>query len=125
MKHLSDRQLLARLENLRRREHTVTLGILFLLREVERRKLYLPLGHASLFDFAVRRLEYSESAAGRRIQAARCIARHPEVGAMLQRHEVNLSTVALVSRVLTDDNKAGLLERIRGKSQRDVTALVA
>lgn len=124
MRHLSDQQLVTRLENLRGREHKVTLAILCLLREVERRKLYLPLGHASLFDFAVRRLAYSESAAGRRIQAARCIARHPEVGAMLRRHEVNLSTVALVSRVLTDDNKTGLLDRIRGKSQRDVIALV-
>jgi hypothetical protein len=100
------------------------LTILLHLHEVERRKLHLKLGYASLFDFATRHLRYSESAAGRRIQAARCIAKHPEVKGLLERNEVNLSTIAMVSRILNDTNKDELLAAIRNKSQRQVESLV-
>jgi hypothetical protein len=70
-------------------------------------------------------LGYSQSAAGRRIQVARCIARFPEIRALLASNVVNMSTVAQVSRVLDPSNRAVLLRRIRGRSQREVEAIVA
>jgi 5-methylcytosine-specific restriction endonuclease McrA/predicted component of type VI protein secretion system len=122
---LSDAELVSRLELLARRERFTTLQILLLLDEMDRRRLHASLGYASLFDFATRRLGYSASAAGRRIQAARCIRRHPEVIELLQRNEVNLSTISLLSRILNDANKRGLLDQVRNKSQREVEAIVA
>ena len=74
---------------------------------------------------ARRGLGYSESAAARRIRTARCVARFPEVLALLKSNEVNLSTVAHVSNVLDKRNKDELLERIRGTSQRKVKAIAS
>jgi hypothetical protein len=70
---LSDRELLSRVKDLVSRERAVTLEILVHLIEVERRRLHLGLGYASMFDYCTRHLGYSSSAASRRIQAARCV----------------------------------------------------
>lgn len=121
----TDRQLLDRLNALRVREHTTCVDILLVLVQVERRKLHEELGHSSLFAFATQHLRYSESAAGRRVQAARCVRDHPEVIPLLRRGAVNLSTISLVNRVLTRTNKAAVLAQIAGKSQREVAQIVA
>jgi 5-methylcytosine-specific restriction endonuclease McrA len=78
-----------------------------------------------MFDYCTSGLGYSSSAAARRIRTARCVTRFPEVFALLEKNEVNLSTVSQVSRFLSVENKDRLLARIRGKSQREVEAIVA
>ena len=70
---LSDGELLSRVKDLVARERAVTLEILVHLIEVERRRLHVGLGYASMFEYATRHLGYSESAAARRIRVARCI----------------------------------------------------
>jgi hypothetical protein len=122
---LNDRELLARLESLCRREREVTLDVLRHLNEVERRKLYLRLGYSSMFVYCTHALRYSESAAGRRIAAARCMRRVPCVEALLERREVSLMSLGLIERVLTPENAPELLERIRGKSKLEVERVVA
>ncbi len=121
----TDKQLLDQLNALRDRERTTTLDILIYLAEVERRKLHLSLGYSSMFAFATCHLHYSESAAGRRVQAARCVRDHPELAKLLRRGSINLSTLSLVARILNDANKKDLLAQIGGKSQRDVETIVA
>jgi hypothetical protein len=54
------------------RERKVTLGVLLLLVEMERRRLHRE-RYSSLFAYCTDRLGYSRSAAGRRIAAARCL----------------------------------------------------
>jgi hypothetical protein len=44
---------------------------------------------------------------------------------LLEANEVNLSTIAQVSRILNQGNSSAVLARIRGKSQREVEAIVA
>jgi hypothetical protein len=122
---LNDNELLARLGELRRRERETTIEILQHLNKVERRKLHLRLGYSSMFTYCTGHLRYSESAAGRRVQAARCVAKFPQVTAFLQRGDVSLSTLGLIANLLTDQSVDGLLERIRGKSQRDVEAIAS
>ncbi|HEU4364012.1 MAG TPA: hypothetical protein VFT13_00970, partial [Candidatus Krumholzibacteria bacterium] len=121
----SDRDILSRLQELVRRERSLTLSVLLHLNEIERRRLHLKQGYASMFDYCTNALGYSASAAGRRIQTARCVARFPEVYVLLEANEVNLTTISEVSRVLTATSKDDLLARIRGKSQREVKAIVA
>ena len=94
---LSDRELLSRLQSRAGDEHVATVDILLYLSEVERRRLHLSLGYGTLFDFATRYLRYSASAAGRRIQVARCVARHPVLLEPLRAREVNLTTIALIA----------------------------
>jgi hypothetical protein len=122
---LNDRELLARLVSLCRHEREVTLEVLRHLNEVERRKLYLRLGYSSMFAYCTQALRYSESAAGRRIAAARCLRRVPRVEALLARREVSLMSLGLIERVLTPENASELLGRIRGKSKLEVERVVA
>ncbi|HEU4366151.1 MAG TPA: HNH endonuclease signature motif containing protein, partial [Candidatus Krumholzibacteria bacterium] len=77
------------------------------------------------YDYCVRRLRYSGSSACRRIQAARCIREHPEVLALLEAGELDLGTVHLIERVLTEENCAEILARVRGRSYREVKRVVA
>ncbi|HEU4365013.1 MAG TPA: HNH endonuclease signature motif containing protein [Candidatus Krumholzibacteria bacterium] len=125
LRSLSDKDILSRTLELTRRERSATLGVLQHLNEIERRKLHLTQGYSSLFDYCTHALGYSEPAAVRRIRAARCVARFPEVLGMLEANEVNLSTIARISRVLNAGNKTLLLARIRGRSQREVDRIRA
>ena len=125
LRALSDSAILSRTLELTRRERAVTLQVLLHLNEIERRKLHLTQGYSSLFDYCTHALGYSEPAAVRRIRSARCMARFPEVLGMLEANEVNLSTIARISKVLNAGNKTLLLERIRGRSQREVDRIRA
>lgn len=122
---IPDRELIARLEQLRRAERESSVDILHHLNEVERRSLHLRLGYSSLFAYCTGHLHYSESAAARRVQAARCLKRFPRVGPLLQSGEINLMTLGLVANLLSESTLDQWLERIRGKSQREVEALAA
>lgn len=125
LRSLSDQAILSRIQKLTRHERRVTLAVLLHFNEIARRKLHLKLGYASLFSYCTEGLGYSSSAAARRIRTARCVARFPEVYALLEANEVNLTTIAMVTHILTPGNKADLLTRIRRKSQREVKAIVA
>jgi 5-methylcytosine-specific restriction endonuclease McrA len=125
LKGLSDKALLAQIQKLRRREHLSTLDILLHLNEVDRRNLHLKLGYSSLFDYCTQHLKYSASAATRRVQTARCIRRDPEVYGLLEKSQVNLSTVSLIAPILTEANKDELLQSICGKTQRQVEAIAS
>jgi 5-methylcytosine-specific restriction endonuclease McrA len=116
---------LSRVKDLVSRERAVTLEILVHLIEVERRRLHLGLGYSSMFEYAVRHLGYSESAAARRIRAARCIRDYPEIYRLLEKNEVTLITISMVAPILDEANARDLLAKIRGKSQREVEAIMA
>jgi hypothetical protein len=122
---LSDRELLSRVKDLVSRERAVTLEILVHLIEVERRRLHLGLGYASMFDYCTQHLGYSSSSAARRIHTARCVRDYPEIYGLLEKNEVSLSTVSLVASSLTRENRDDILRRIRNKSQKDVEAIMA
>jgi hypothetical protein len=122
---LSDRELLNRVKDLAARERAITLEILLHLIEVDRRRLHLGLGCSSMFEYATRHLGYSESAAGRRIRAARCIRDYPEVRGLLEKSEVTLITVSLVAPILNESNAKEVISKIRRKSQREVEGIVA
>jgi hypothetical protein len=125
LRKLSDETLLSRPSALVRREHNSTFAILHHLNEVERRKLHLQLGYPSLFRYCTDRLGYSESSAGRRIQTARIIRRYPQVIGLLEQNEVNITTVSRVAGVVFERDDPSLVGLIRGKTQREVDAIVA
>jgi hypothetical protein len=106
-------------------ERAVLLKILRYLNEVERRRLYVPRGYASLYDFCTDYLGYSRSAAMRRIHATRCIERFPHVAELLRSGELTLTAAAMISRILTRENADEIIPYARGKSTRDVGMLVS
>lgn len=101
------------------------LSLLGFLVETERRKLHLKLGYSSMFKYCTRALGHSEAEALLRITAARCLMSFPEIFPLLRSKEVNLSTLARVSKILNRGNCTAVLERIRGKSMREVEAIAA
>ncbi|UCF06448.1 MAG: hypothetical protein JSV33_05310 [bacterium] len=99
--------------------------ILRYLWEVDRRRLYLPRGYSSLFEFCTGYLKYSRSAAGKRIRAARHLARFPKVAGILLSGEIDLCVLSLVSGILTRENAGETLSWIKGRSFREVELLVS
>ncbi len=120
---LSSDALEAALLGLRRRERQLEVQVLQGLIEVERRRLHLDRGYGSLFAYCVELLGYCESAAGRRIAAARALRRCPRIEAMLLAGEVHLSTVAMAAKAIAKDER--VLDRIRGKTRRQVEEILA
>ena len=125
LRTVSDRQILTDTDNLVAQDRKLTLRLLAYLHEVDRRKLYLGQGYSSMFDYCRTHLRLSEGSAMRRIRTARCLARFPELHPLLESGEVNLTSVALMSRLLTPANAATLIERVCGKSKREVEAIIA
>ena len=123
--HLSDHELESKLNQHIRQERSETLIVLLHLAEVDRRRLHLKRGYTSLIDYCVERHKYSVSAAGRRVQAARCVRRYPEAYAMLERRELSLSVLCKIARILTPENAVELLEKVRWKSQKEADEIVA
>jgi len=121
LKNISNVELINRLKSLVKQEQHLTLNILPHLIEVERRELHLGLGFRSLYDYCTRELKYSESGAMRRIYAARVIEKCPTAMDYLRNGRVNLSTLSLVWKYISPE----LLERICGRSKREVEAIVA
>jgi hypothetical protein len=76
LRSVSDHEILSRTQQLVSQERKMTLRVLLHLNEIERRKLYLTLGHASMFDYCTAGLGYSTAAAVRRIQTT-VIVRFP------------------------------------------------
>ena len=90
---LSNSEVISRLENLVLKEKETTTEIIRHLAEVDRRRLYASEGFSSLFDYAVKKLGYSNSAATRRIKVARAGVRLPEVFSYLEDEKDQLSPV--------------------------------
>ena len=118
-------KLLEDIISLNRKQRKLKLRVLLYLREMDRRRLYLELGYSSMFVFCTEHLGYSRSAACRRIKAARCIGKYPEAGVMLQKGEVNITSLSLVSGMLTSGNHARIFSRIRNRSRREVEMLIS
>ena len=128
---LKDSDLLAQTKQLVVQERQLVTKLLHHLREVERRRLYSELGYASLFEYAVKELKYSESQASRRIAAMRLIKEIPEVEAKLNSGALSLSNVSQVSsffreaknldprRIIHKKEKLAVIAKLENKSTRD------
>ena len=90
---LSDDQLLASAIDLARRERSLNLKIIEHLREIGRRGLHLRHGYGSLFDYAVKELEFSEGSAYQRLQALKLSDEFPEVKQDMVEGDLSLTSV--------------------------------
>ncbi len=115
----------ARLVDLLAREHGALGEFLVALAQFHERRLWVDLGHTSLFDFLHRTLRLSKGAAFYRKAAVELMSRFPEVVAPLRDGRLCLMTVAEVARVLTPENRGEVLPRFFGLSKREAQALVA
>jgi hypothetical protein len=95
------------------------------LADFEARRLWLRLGHASLFAFLHRHLGLSKGASHFRKVAAELIQRFPEVADHLRSGELCITSVVELARVLTPENRAEVLPRFFHASKQEAKAVAA
>ncbi|MGZ3688091.1 MAG: hypothetical protein ACXVBW_07315, partial [Bdellovibrionota bacterium] len=110
-------------------ESVATLQVLHHLREIERRRLYAKLGYGSLYEFAIKKLKYSEGSAYRRITAMRLIKEVPEAESAIQEGKLTLSTASTLQQFLYQEQKSKapysaeqkreILKTVQGLSKRE------
>ena len=116
IKTLSDEELVLSLKSACRKEISGTCEVLAHLIELDDRRLYLKLGYSSLFDYCLRALKYSESGAGRMVQAARTVRDYPQILELLGERKLSLATLGKVAGMLTKENVKDVLSKVEGKS---------
>ena len=126
---LSNAELLTKTRELIQRERELVLHVLLHMQEIERRKLYLEKGYASLFEFTVQNLGYGEDAAYRRIQAMRLLKSIPEIQEKMAAGSINLTTASRLQKFFYDqakeqempaEDKLELIQSVENKSSLEV-----
>jgi hypothetical protein len=145
LKYMNKSELDTRIKSLVGRERELLHEILLTIQHIDQRKIYLDLGHASLYAYLTVGVGYSESSAFRRIQAARLLQElkedAPELGAKIQSGAVNLNQIALVqkaarqaesalagkisSKKITSAEKSELIMQIENMNSKDSEKCVA
>ncbi len=132
---LSNEELEIRLKEFVSKEKFLLHIILDHIKEVDRRKIYLERAYSSLYEYLVKELGYSGSAAMRRQEAARLLVEVPELGKKIQSGQINLTQIGELSKAikvkersnfkkdnslespqLTPQEKSVLISDIEGKS---------
>jgi hypothetical protein len=114
-----------RLSDLLRSEHGAMADFLVALAEFDRQRLWVPLGHASLFDFLHRELGLSRGSAHYRKVAAQLVQRFPEVVEPLRSGKLCITVVLELAKVITPENRANVLPRFFGLSKQEAKAIAA
>lgn len=141
---LSNEELEIRLKDFVKKERFLLHIILDHIKEVDRRKLYLERAYPSLFEYLVKELGYSNSAAMRRQEAARLMSELPELGQKIQNGLVNLTQIGELARalkqkrklesgienqngapLLTETEKSQLVSAIQGKSAQETQQIIS
>lgn len=124
LNHLTDNTLLADTKRLAKAEREITTKILHHFKEIDKRKLFSDLGYPSMQEYAIKELGYSESAAGRRIQAARLLKVIPEIEAKILDGSLSLSTLNKAAgffrreEIREPAKKKAILKKLENKSAR-------
>jgi hypothetical protein len=124
---LSNELLVERFGKLVRTERKISHLVIACIAEVETRKIYLDRAYPSLFEYLTKEFGYSESAAYRRISAARLLRQVPEIAQKIEEGRINLSQASLLvqtvraaekssAQTVTKDQKLQILEMIEDKS---------
>jgi 5-methylcytosine-specific restriction endonuclease McrA len=117
--------LTQRVYEMRQKERRQLVELLQHLAEVERRRLYLEMGHTSLFKLLRDGLGYSSSSAYRRMIGARLVVRYPVVAAYLRDGRLNLTQLGAIHPVITDDTVEAELAAAVGQTEDYLRAMVA
>ena len=120
---LSNDGLITAVRLLVKEERRITREILDLINEVSRRRLFADLGYSSIFDWLVKDLGYSESAAYRRMQAARLLQAVPEIAGKLESGVLGLTMLSKVQTLIrADEKRTG--ERISTQEKSEILSKV-
>ncbi len=124
--NVDDKEVLFRIGESVKNEKKFTLEVLEYLAVVNERRLHLKEGYSSLHDFCIRYLKYSEGEANRRVHAARALRKFEEVvRPALEKEEITLTGLCILSRHLTAENVVPLLNESKNQSTRKIEKVIA
>jgi hypothetical protein len=123
--HVPDRTLVRDLDAIVARDRDTTAVLLAHVAEFDARRLYLPAGYPSMFQYCVRRLRMSEDVAFKRIRAARAARQHPVILDALADGRLSLSAVVLLAPHLEREAAAELLAAATHRTNAEVESLLA
>ena len=119
------RELAANLLRLLRREQGAMADSLVALADFDDRRLWLKLGHSSLFTFLHRELGLSKGASHFRKVAAELIQRFPEVVEPLRDGRLCITSIVELAKVITPGNRVEVLPRFFHASKQEAKAVAA
>ncbi len=119
----TNRDLVARLVDLLRREHGAVADFLVTLAELDRARGWRDMGYASLFDFLHRELGLSKGTAFYRKTAAKLVQQFPEVIEPLRDGRLCITSVVELARVITPENRREVLPRFFHCSKQEAKAV--
>ena len=123
---LSHQELLTQLDVLARQERAASAHLVAHLAALAARPhLYAREGYGSLFSYCTEALRLSEDAACNRIEAAKACRRFPALLDFLVSGSMTLTSVRILGPHLTSENHALVLESAKGRTRRQIEALVA
>jgi hypothetical protein len=103
---LSNIELEATLKTLALNERKLLHAILEHIKEVDTRRLYLERAYPSMYEYLVSELNYSGSAAMRRLEAARLLKVIPSMSEKIQDGSLNLSQIGELSKAIKEKEKS-------------------
>jgi hypothetical protein len=106
LKNLSDELLVQTFSDMVVVERKHSAEIIGLIHEIDRRRLYLKVGFASLFQYLTESFGYTPGSAQRRIDAARMLGEVPEIKESIRNGEINLMQVATLARSVREREKS-------------------
>jgi hypothetical protein len=130
LNHLTDETLLRDTSSLVEKERSLNSQILWHLKEIDRRKLFVELKCSSLFDYCVKILKYSESQASRRVSGARLLVDLPGLSQQIEDGSLNLTQLNQASfffrdeKITTPHEKAAILKKLEGRTTRETETIL-
>jgi 5-methylcytosine-specific restriction enzyme A len=134
LKSLSNSQLFDLAKKEVQEETNATLRVLYVLREIERRRAFAEKSYPSLFEFCTEFLGYKKGAAYRRIMALRTLKEVPEVEEKIRAGGLSLTTLSQLqthfvrkkkeNRPLAKEEKLKLIESFENKSTREADKMI-
>lgn len=118
------------MDGLVQEERAVLSLVLHHLKEIDHRKLYADLKCASLFEYCVKILKYSEGQASRRVSACRLLKDLPDILPKIEKGELNLTQLSQARSLFADENitspeeKRHILNDIAGRSTRETETIL-
>jgi 5-methylcytosine-specific restriction endonuclease McrA len=106
LRNCTNEELTASLKALKVKEDLVLVEVLAHIQEIERRQLFLKLGHPSLYSYLMTDLGYTESEAYRRIESARFLRANPELTSLVQAGHLTLTSISEVRSAVRYREKA-------------------
>ncbi|MFN7728923.1 MAG: hypothetical protein ACK5P7_07185 [Bdellovibrio sp.] len=124
---LSNQEVGLNLKNLVVQERELLHSILLHIQQIEARRIYFDRAYASTFEYLVKELSYSGSAAMRRLEIARLLKEIPSMAIQIESGDLNLTQIGDLSRALKEKAKQSgervslcqrqeILQKIAGKS---------